>query len=213
MLCRAVVAALAFASSVMGLKPVKAPTVTRRSVFGLGALTVGAPAFGATSSELKGMLGKLDDELSEESLAKARGVKKEESFNIELPKVSAPKVTVTPKAPKAPREPKDPAAPAPSPLASFEAPDFGAAAREEGRRKAEARRAKAEAAKAPSSSSGSGVAPSNAGDATDNSEVYVALRAKREAQRAAAEAAEEERKFKRLTPVEQARYRKEKKLK
>merc|ERR1719269_202453 len=121
------------------------------------------------------MLGKLDEELSDEGLAKTRKIKIEsDGPKIELPKVSAPKITREPKPKK-----EGGAAPAPSPFANFvngDGVDFGAAAREEGRARAEARKAKA---------------------------------APPPAERQAAEDAAEKRKYNRLTPVEQAKYRAE----
>merc|ERR1719269_355729 len=151
------------------------------------------------------MLGKLDEELSDEGLAKTRKIKIEsDGPKIELPKVSAPKITREPKPKK-----EGGAAPAPSPFANLvngDGVDFGAAAREEGRARAEARKAKAAP---PPAEREAASAPSNAADATDDGEVYVALRAKREAQRQAAEDAAEKRKYNRLTPVEQAKYRAE----
>ena len=51
-------------------------------------------------------------------------------------------------------------------------------------------------------------APADSSDIADNSEVYAQLRAKREAQRAAAEANAEQRRINRLTPQEQAKLRK-----
>lgn len=212
---------LAIAGLAAGLKPPQprpatAPASTRRAFFGFASSIVAGPAVAASSDELKGMLGKLDEELSDEGLAKTRKIKIEsDGPKIELPKVSAPKVTVTrepkpPKEPKAPRPPKEGGgAPAPSPLANLvkgDGVDFGAAAREEGRARAEARKAKAAPAPAEREAAS---APSNASDATDDGEVYVALRAKREAQRQAAEDAAEKRKYNRLTPVEQAKYRAE----
>merc|ERR1719269_493649 len=127
------------------------------------------------------MLGKLDEELSDEGLAKTRKIKIEsDGPKIELPKVSAPKITREPKPPKEPKAKKEGgAAPAPSPFANFvngDGVDFGAAAREEGRARAEARKAKA---------------------------------APPPAERQAAEDAAEKRKYNRLTPVEQAKYRAE----
>ena len=212
---------LALAGLAAALKPQPrpaptAPASTRRAFFGFASSLVAGPAFAASSDELKGMLGKLDEELSDEGLAKTRKIKIEsDGPKIELPKVSAPKVTVT-REPKPPKEPKAPkpkkeggAAPAPSPFANLvngDGVDFGAAAREEGRARAEARKAKAAPAPAEREAAS---APSNASDATDDGEVYVALRAKREAQRQAAEDAAEKRKYNRLTPVEQAKYRAE----
>ena len=215
---------LAIAGLAAALKPqprpatTTAPASTRRAFFGVASSLVAGPAVAASSDELKGMLGKLDEELSDEGLAKTRKIKIEsDGPKIELPKVSAPKVTAkAPREPKPPKEPKAPrppkeggGAPAPSPLANLvkgDGLDFGAAAREEGRARAAARKAKAAPAPAEREPAS---APSNASDATDDGEVYVALRAKREAQRQAAEDASEKRKYNRLTPVEQAKYRAE----
>ena len=207
---------LAIAGLAASLKPQPRPATasTRRAFFGVASSIIAGPAFAASSDELKGMLGKLDEELSDEGLAKTRKIKIEsDGPKIELPKVSAPKITREPKPPKEPKAPKPKkeggAAPAPSPFANFvngDGVDFGAAAREEGRARAEARKAKAAP---PPAEREAAVAPSSAADATDDGEVYVALRAKREAQRQAAEDAAEKRKYNRLTPVEQAKYRAE----
>ena len=178
-----------------------------------GILFAPAAANAATSEELKAMMGGLETELSDEALAKARNVAPKDDgggFGIELPSIKAPNF--------APKEGK----PKPKPRAKqassgdgggidVELPDvgagfadFGAAQREAGRKRAEAMRNRAfsperdreemKAAPADSSEVGGGA-------------VYEELRAKREAQRAAMEAREEQRKFNRLTAQEQAKYR------
>ena len=158
------------------------------------------------------MMGGLQSELSDENLAKARGVAQKDEgggFGIELPSVKAP--SFAPKEGKPKPKPKAKQASAAPEVQRIEVPDvaggfgdFGAAQREAGRKRAEAMRNRSfsperekeemKAAPADSSEVASGA-------------VYDELRAKREAQRAAMEAREEQRKFNRLTPAEQAKYR------
>ena len=190
--------------------------VKRRDLLPLaGALIAPAAANAATSAELKAMMGGLQSELSDENLAKARGVAQKDDgggFGIELPSVKAPSFAPKEGKPK----PKPKAKQASSNTEAVAVPrlevpdvaggfgDFGAAQREAGRKRAEALRNRAgspnrekeemKAAPADSSEVASGA-------------VYDELRAKREAQRAAMEAREEQRKFNRLTPAEQAKYR------
>ena len=187
--------------------------VKRRDLLPLAGILFAPPAANAaTSAELKAMMGGLQSELSDENLAKARGVAQKDDgggFGIELPSVKAP--SFAPKEGKPKPKPKAKQASSGEAPARLEVPDvaggfgdFGAAQREAGRKRAEALRNRAgspnrekeemKAAPADSSEVASGA-------------VYDELRAKREAQRAAMEAREEQRKFNRLTPAEQAKYR------
>mmetsp|Transcript_13474 Transcript_13474/g.41604 ORF Transcript_13474/g.41604 Transcript_13474/m.41604 type:complete len:218 (+) Transcript_13474:369-1022(+) len=211
--CSACGLAAALAATAYALRePVRcAPVVaqaSRRAFFSSAALAFPAVASAATSSELKGMLGNLDEELSDANLAKMRGTE-EKAPLIDLPSVNLPKPTFSPPKPK-PGKAKVEKAKAEKVAVEFEpvdlgsvVPDFGASAREEGRRRAEAKRAAAAANAAPSRAS---AAPANSGD-VDGGEVYAELRAKREAQRQRMEAREDQRKFNRLTATEQAKAR------
>ena len=196
-------------------KTLEALKTSRRGLLGLAGVLVAPAANAATSAELKAMMGGLQSELSDENLAKARGVAQKDDgggFGIELPSVKAPSFAPKEGKPK----PKPKAKQASSNTEAVAVPrlevpdvaggfgDFGAAQREAGRKRAEALRNRAgspnrekeemKAAPADSSEVASGA-------------VYDELRAKREAQRAAMEAREEQRKFNRLTPAEQAKYR------
>ena len=82
--------------------------------------------------------------------------------------------------------------------------DFGAAQREAGRKRAEALRNRAGSPNREKEEMKP--APADSSEVASGA-VYDELRAKREAQRAAMEAREEQRKFNRLTPAEQAKYR------
>ena len=193
-------------------KTLEALKTSRRDLLGLAGVLVAPAANAATSAELKAMMGGLQSELSDENLAKARGVAQKDDgggFGIELPSVKAP--SFAPKEGKPKPKPKAKQASAAPEVQRIEVPDvaggfgdFGAAQREAGRKRAEAMRNRSfsperekeemKAAPADSSEVASGA-------------VYDELRAKREAQRAAMEAREEQRKFNRLTPAEQAKYR------
>ena len=188
--------------------------VKRRDLLPLAGILFAPPAANAaTSAELKAMMGGLQSELSDENLAKARGVAQKDDgggFGIELPSVKAP--SFAPKEGKPKPKPKaKQASSAAVDVPRLEVPDvaggfgdFGAAQREAGRKRAEAmrnrsfspEREKEEMKPAPADSS-----------EVASGAVYDELRAKREAQRAAMEAREEQRKFNRLTPAEQAKYR------
>ena len=208
---------LLIAASATALQPrpqktLEALKTSRRGLLGLAGVLVAPAANAATSAELKAMMGGLQSELSDENLAKARGVAQKDDgggFGIELPSVKAP--SFAPKEGKPKPKPKAKQASAAPEVQRIEVPDvaggfgdFGAAQREAGRKRAEAMRNRAfsperekeemKAAPADSSEVASGA-------------VYDELRAKREAQRAAMEAREEQRKFNRLTPAEQAKYR------
>ena len=193
-------------------KTLEALKTSRRDLLGLTTILVAPAANAATSAELKAMMGGLQSELSDENLAKARGVAQKDDgggFGIELPSVKAP--SFAPKEGKPKPKPKAKQASAAPEVQRIEVPDvaggfgdFGAAQREAGRKRAEAmrnrsfspEREKEEMKPAPADSS-----------EVASGAVYDELRAKREAQRAAMEAREEQRKFNRLTPAEQAKYR------
>ena len=187
--------------------------VKRRDLLPLAGILFAPPAANAaTSAELKAMMGGLQSELSDENLAKARGVAQKDDgggFGVELPSIKAP--SFAPKESKPKPKPKAKQASAAPEVQRIEVPDvaggfgdFGAAQREAGRKRAEAmrnrsfspEREKEEMKPAPADSS-----------EVASGAVYDELRAKREAQRAAMEAREEQRKFNRLTPAEQAKYR------
>ena len=160
------------------------------------------------------MMGGLQSELSDENLAKARGVAQKDDgggFGIELPSVKAPSFAPTEGKPQPKAKAKQASSGRAAAVSRIEVPDvaggfgaFGAAQREAGRKRAEAmrnrsfspEREKEEMKPAPADSS-----------EVASGAVYDELRAKREAQRAAMEAREEQRKFNRLTPAEQAKYR------
>ena len=194
-------------------RPQKTLDVKRRDLLPLAGLLFTPAANAATSAELKAMMGGLQSELSEENLAKARGVaKKEDDGGFELPSIKAP--TFAPKEGKP--KPKPKAKPAASGGAApevqrIEVPDvaggfgdFGAAQREAGRKRAEALRNRAGSPNREKEEMKP--APADSSEVASGA-VYDELRAKREAQRAAMEAREEQRKFNRLTPAEQAKYR------
>jgi hypothetical protein len=187
---------------------------SRRQLLPLASFLFAPPAYAASSEELKAMMGGLQNELSEENLAKARGVADEKPL-IELPSIKAPSIK-PPREKPAPKEKKERAKKESSgdglslpSVDRIQAPDiggafgnFGEAQKEAGRRKAEAIRAAKEAAKSPEMAP----APANVEEVAGGA-VYDQLRAKRDAQRAAAEANAEERAFKRLTPTEQRKAR------
>ena len=193
-------------------RPQKTLDVKRRDLLPLAGLLFTPAANAATSAELKAMMGGLQSELSDENLAKARGVaQKDDGGGFELPSIKAPSFAPKEGKPKPKPKAKPAASGGAAEVSRIEVPDvaggfgdFGAAQREAGRKRAEAMRNRAfsperekeemKAAPADSSEVASGA-------------VYDELRAKREAQRAAMEAREEQRKFNRLTPAEQAKYR------
>ena len=194
-------------------RPQKTLDVKRRDLLPLAGLLFTPAANAATSAELKAMMGGLQSELSEENLAKARGVAQKDDgggFGIELPSVKAPSF--------APKEgkPKPKAKQASSNTEAVAVPrlevpdvaggfgDFGAAQREAGRKRAEALRNRAGSPNREKEEMKP--APADSSEVASGA-VYDELRAKREAQRAAMEAREEQRKFNRLTPAEQAKYR------
>ena len=208
---------LLIAASSTALQPRPQKTleaVKRRDLLPLAGILFAPPAANAaTSAELKAMMGGLQSELSDENLAKARGVAQKDDgggFGIELPSVKAPSFAPKEGKPKPKPKAKQASSAAPE-VQRIEVPDvaggfgdFGAAQREAGRKRAEAmrnrsfspEREKEEMKPAPADSS-----------EVASGAVYDELRAKREAQRAAMEAREEQRKFNRLTPAEQAKYR------
>ena len=209
---------LLIAASATALQPrpqktLEALKTSRRGLLGLTTILVAPAANAATSAELKAMMGGLQSELSDENLAKARGVAQKDDgggFGIELPSVKAPSFAPKEGKPKPKPKAKQASSAAPE-VQRIEVPDvaggfgdFGAAQREAGRKRAEAmrnrsfspEREKEEMKPAPADSS-----------EVASGAVYDELRAKREAQRAAMEAREEQRKFNRLTPAEQAKYR------
>ena len=158
------------------------------------------------------MMGGLQSELSDENLAKARGVAKKEEEGFELPSIKAPSFAPKEGKPK----PKPKAKQASSNTEAVAVPrlevpdvaggfgDFGAAQREAGRKRAEAMRNRAFSPEREKEEMKP--APADSSEVASGA-VYDELRAKREAQRAAMEAREEQRKFNRLTPAEQAKYR------
>ena len=209
---------LLIAASATALQPrpqktLEALKTSRRGLLGLAGVLVAPAANAATSAELKAMMGGLQSELSDENLAKARGVAQKDDgggFGIELPSVKAPSF--------APKEgkPKPKAKQASSNTEAVAVPrlevpdvaggfgDFGAAQREAGRKRAEALRNRAGSPNREKEEMKP--APADSSEVASGA-VYDELRAKREAQRAAMEAREEQRKFNRLTPAEQAKYR------
>ena len=187
--------------------------VKRRDLLPLAGILFAPPAANAaTSAELKAMMGGLQSELSDENLAKARGVAQKDDgggFGIELPSVKAP--SFAPKEGKPKPKPKAKQASAAPEVQRIEVPDvaggfgdFGAAQREAGRKRAEAMRNRAGSPNREKEEMKP--APADSSEVASGA-VYDELRAKREAQRAAMEAREEQRKFNRLTPAEQAKYR------
>ena len=186
----------------------------RRDLLPLAGILFAPPAANAaTSAELKAMMGGLQSELSDENLAKARGVaQKDDGGGFELPSIKAPSFAPKEGKPK----PKPKAKQASSGGAAVDVPrlevpdvaggfgDFGAAQREAGRKRAEALRNRAGSPNREKEEMKP--APADSSEVASGA-VYDELRAKREAQRAAMEAREEQRKFNRLTPAEQAKYR------
>lgn len=194
-------------------RPQKTLDVKRRDLLPLAGLLFTPAANAATSAELKAMMGGLQSELSDENLAKARGVAQKDDgggFGIELPSVKAP--SFAPKEGKPKPKPKaKQAASGAAEVQRIEVPDvaggfgdFGAAQREAGRKRAEAMRNRAFSPEREKEEMKP--APADSSEVASGA-VYDELRAKREAQRAAMEAREEQRKFNRLTPAEQAKYR------
>ena len=188
--------------------------VKRRDLLPLAGILFAPPAANAaTSAELKAMMGGLQSELSDENLAKARGVAQKDDgggFGIELPSVKAPSFAPKEGKPKPKPKAKSSGAAAPE-VQRIEVPDvaggfgdFGAAQREAGRKRAEALRNRAGSPNREKEEMKP--APADSSEVASGA-VYDELRAKREAQRAAMEAREEQRKFNRLTPAEQAKYR------
>ena len=188
--------------------------VKRRDLLPLAGILFAPPAANAaTSAELKAMMGGLQSELSDENLAKARGVAQKDDgggFGIELPSVKAPSFAPKEGKPKPKPKAKSSGAAAPE-VQRIEVPDvaggfgdFGAAQREAGRKRAEAMRNRAFSPEREKEEMKP--APADSSEVASGA-VYDELRAKREAQRAAMEAREEQRKFNRLTPAEQAKYR------
>ena len=188
--------------------------VQRRDLLPLAGILFAPPAANAaTSAELKAMMGGLQSELSDENLAKARGVAQKDDgggFGIELPSVKAPSFAPKEGKPKPKPKAKQAASSAPE-VQRIEVPDvaggfgdFGAAQREAGRKRAEALRNRAGSPNREKEEMKP--APADSSEVASGA-VYDELRAKREAQRAAMEAREEQRKFNRLTPAEQAKYR------
>lgn len=208
---------LLIAASATALQPrpqktLEALKTSRRGLLGLAGVLVAPAANAATSAELKAMMGGLQSELSDENLAKARGVAQKDDgggFGIELPSVKAP--SFAPKEGKPKPKPKAKQASAAPEVQRIEVPDvaggfgdFGAAQREAGRKRAEALRNRAGSPNREKEEMKP--APADSSEVASGA-VYDELRAKREAQRAAMEAREEQRKFNRLTPAEQAKYR------
>ena len=194
-------------------RPKKTLDVKRRDLLPLAGLLFTPAANAATSAELKAMMGGLQSELSEENLAKARGVAQKDDgggFGIELPSVKAPSFAPKEGKPKPKPKAKQASSAAPE-VQRIEVPDvaggfgdFGAAQREAGRKRAEALRNRAGSPNREKEEMKP--APADSSEVASGA-VYDELRAKREAQRAAMEAREEQRKFNRLTPAEQAKYR------
>ena len=194
-------------------RPRKTLDVKRRDLLPLAGLLFTPAANAATSAELKAMMGGLQSELSDENLAKARGVAQKDEgggFGIELPSVKAPSFAPKEGKPKPKPKAKQASSAAPE-VQRIEVPDvaggfgdFGAAQREAGRKRAEALRNRAGSPNREKEEMKP--APADSSEVASGA-VYDELRAKREAQRAAMEAREEQRKFNRLTPAEQAKYR------
>ena len=194
-------------------KTLEALKTSRRGLLGLAGVLAAPAANAATSAELKAMMGGLQSELSDENLAKARGVAQKDEgggFGIELPSVKAPSFAPKEGKPKPKPKAKQASSAAPE-VQRIEVPDvaggfgdFGAAQREAGRKRAEALRNRAGSPNREKEEMKP--APADSSEVASGA-VYDELRAKREAQRAAMEAREEQRKFNRLTPAEQAKYR------
>ena len=194
-------------------KTLEALKTSRRGLLGLAGVLVAPAANAATSAELKAMMGGLQSELSDENLAKARGVAQKDDgggFGIELPSIKAPSFAPKEGKPKPKPKAKQASSAAPE-VQRIEVPDvaggfgdFGAAQREAGRKRAEAMRNRAFSPEREKEEMKP--APADSSEVASGA-VYDELRAKREAQRAAMEAREEQRKFNRLTPAEQAKYR------
>ena len=189
--------------------------VKRRDLLPLAGILFAPPAANAaTSAELKAMMGGLQSELSDENLAKARGVAQKDDgggFGIELPSVKAPSFAPKEGKPKPKPKAKQASSGGAAEVSRIEVPDvaggfgdFGAAQREAGRKRAEAMRNRAFSPEREKEEMKP--APADSSEVASGA-VYDELRAKREAQRAAMEAREEQRKFNRLTPAEQAKYR------
>merc|ERR1719335_267825 len=129
-------------------RPQKTLDVKRRDLLPLAGLLFTPAANAATSAELKAMMGGLQSELSDENLAKARGVAQKDDgggFGVELPSIKAP--SFAPKEGKPKPKPKAKQASAAPEVQRIEVPDvaggfgdFGAAQREAGRKRAEAMR-------------------------------------------------------------------------
>ena len=194
-------------------KTLEALKTSRRGLLGLAGVLVAPAANAATSAELKAMMGGLQSELSDENLAKARGVAQKDDgggFGVELPSIKAPSFAPKEGKPKPKPKAKQASSAAPE-VQRIEVPDvaggfgdFGAAQREAGRKRAEAMRNRAFSPEREKEEMKP--APADSSEVASGA-VYDELRAKREAQRAAMEAREEQRKFNRLTPAEQAKYR------
>ena len=195
-------------------KTLEALKTSRRGLLGLAGVLVAPAANAATSAELKAMMGGLQSELSDENLAKARGVAQKDDgggFGIELPSVKAPSFAPKEGKPKPKPKAKQASSGGAAEVSRIEVPDvaggfgdFGAAQREAGRKRAEAMRNRAFSPEREKEEMKP--APADSSEVASGA-VYDELRAKREAQRAAMEAREEQRKFNRLTPAEQAKYR------
>ena len=189
--------------------------VKRRDLLPLAGILFAPPAANAaTSAELKAMMGGLQSELSDENLAKARGVAQKDDgggFGVELPSIKAPSFAPKEGKPKPKPKAKQASSGGAAEVSRIEVPDvaggfgdFGAAQREAGRKRAEAMRNRAFSPEREKEEMKP--APADSSEVASGA-VYDELRAKREAQRAAMEAREEQRKFNRLTPAEQAKYR------
>ena len=195
-------------------RPQKTLDVKRRDLLPLAGLLFTPAANAATSAELKAMMGGLQSELSDENLAKARGVAQKDDgggFGVELPSIKAPSFAPKEGKPKPKPKAKQGASGGGAEVSRIEVPDvaggfgdFGAAQREAGRKRAEAMRNRAFSPEREKEEMKP--APADSSEVASGA-VYDELRAKREAQRAAMEAREEQRKFNRLTPAEQAKYR------
>ena len=205
-------AAVAYATALQPRPQKTLDALKRRDLLPLAGMLFTPAAHAATSEELKAMMGGLESELTDEALAKARNVAPKDDgggFGIELPSIKAP--NFAPKEGKPKPKPKAKQASAAPEVQRIEVPDvaggfgdFGAAQREAGRKRAEALRNRAGSPNREKEEMKP--APEDSSEVASGA-VYDELRAKREAQRAAMEAREEQRKFNRLTPAEQAKYR------